>query len=467
MDSNYIIYYSAKAPLSNPLEYVDKADSKSFVNEIQRLSQSSGVTYFKSREISMNTRTLPDYIKCLLADAKFNKIKNANISIGIRALHANEEKQVIFVYAENKHKVYGYVIKQEADSPERMLSESMPRVLRNATNRHLFESCLADAYCCFSRGGGREYVNVFPRIRGGMQPENAYAYVKGLQLALLKKLASEGNVNELEQLFRMHVPIDLADAAGCTALFWAIINRQQSVIQLILNEGANVNVQTNLGYTILHVAAHEGCAQVIEGILACKANIEAKQNEGYTALHLASKEGHLDVVTILIQNGACIESLTNNGLTPLCLAVHNGHAEIVDLLLFSGANNKVKVVSSLLSLAIYKNRIEVVKVLLKHKIDVEARDAKGWTALHLAAQENRSIAIELLFEAGADIEAKTPDGHTALHLGIQFISKDAVSTLLKCKADINAKTIDGLTALELAQFFKDSTIINLLQDLKL
>jgi hypothetical protein len=49
------------------------------------------------------------------------------------------------------------------------------------------------------------------------------------------------------------------------------------------------------------------------------------------------------------------------------------------------------------------NDYEVRRMLENDKVDVNARHALGWTALHVAAMNGHSSTVKLLVENGADI----------------------------------------------------------------
>jgi ankyrin repeat protein len=53
-----------------------------------------------------------------------------------------------------------------------------------------------------------------------------------------------------------------------------------------------------------------------------------------------------------------------------------------------------------------------VRALLEHGAPVNARQEKGWTALHAAAQHGDRAMVELLLKYGANPNAKNDEGHT-------------------------------------------------------
>jgi ankyrin repeat protein len=69
----------------------------------------------------------------------------------------------------------------------------------------------------------------------------------------------------------------------------------------------------------------------------------------------------------------------------------------------------------------------ILRLLLKHGGDVNARSQNGSTSLHEASKNGALEVARLLLEYGADIEAKDDRGMTAL----QVASKDEVVKFLR------------------------------------
>jgi ankyrin repeat protein len=66
--------------------------------------------------------------------------------------------------------------------------------------------------------------------------------------------------------------------------------------------------------------------------------------------------------------------------------------------------------------AVLKGDAEWVKLLIAAGADVNARDPKGWSALHYAAAKGRAQLVKPLLDAGAMVNAKNADGATPLDL---------------------------------------------------
>jgi ankyrin repeat protein len=89
---------------------------------------------------------------------------------------------------------------------------------------------------------------------------------------------------------------------------------------------------------------------------------------------------------------------------------------------------------------------ETVRVLLKQKADVNAREGDGATALHWAVVRDDVETIAELLRAGANANAANDYGVTPLSLACINRNATAVRTLLAAGADPNAATSMGETA---------------------
>ena len=147
--------------------------------------------------------------------------------------------------------------------------------------------------------------------------------------------------------------------------------------------------------------------------------------------------GHPAIVRALIAHGADINARDMFGKTALMHAAAGGHTDSADLLLSAGT-------------------------------DVNARSGIGATALIEAAMNGHVGAIDLLLSKGADVGVEdTKDGLTALMAASMKGHVEAAKVLLARGADVNARAHSydgrphrGPTALV---FAKDPAVIELLK----
>lgn len=140
-------------------------------------------------------------------------------------------------------------------------------------------------------------------------------------------------------------------------------------VKSFLDEGADVNEESESGYTPLHYAAMENSKDVAELLLAKGAGVNAKNKYGATPLHEAVRKGYKDLAELLIASGADVNARDSSGVTtPLNYAAYLGHKDIAELLITKGADVNAKDNTSRTPLRWAKKRghKEIVKLLRKH-----------------------------------------------------------------------------------------------------
>jgi uncharacterized protein len=91
---------------------------------------------------------------------------------------------------------------------------------------------------------------------------------------------------------------------------------------------------------------------------------------------------------------------------------------------------------------------DLVQQLLKHHVDVNARDSSGRTALMMA---RKASIIKTLIGAGAEVNARSADGSTALMTAARNAGPDEVRLLLAHGADASLKSATAGSALTQAE----------------
>lgn len=122
----------------------------------------------------------------------------------------------------------------------------------------------------------------------------------------------------------------------------AFIGNDEAV-QDELDAGVDVNMMAeNGGGTALHFAASKGRLSVVELLVDNKADLNARNNKGWTPLISASSGGHLEIVDLLIESGADVNVLGHGRGSALHYAALGVHLDIIELLIANGSYVNVR-----------------------------------------------------------------------------------------------------------------------------
>jgi ankyrin repeat protein len=164
-----------------------------------------------------------------------------------------------------------------------------------------------------------DFVNSYKKIvKGGAIITEKMKNVEfiGKISSILIEAIKAGKINE--------VNINLQDTTGNTVLMWYSIshgnNNSKDNIRLLLNNGADPNIQNKLGYTALMYASIYN-NQVVELLLNNGAEINMQNNDGETAIMMAAYAGisrgdnnaRMNIVRLLLDNGAEINIKNKDG----------------------------------------------------------------------------------------------------------------------------------------------------------
>ncbi|KAI9736168.1 MAG: hypothetical protein M1834_001053 [Cirrosporium novae-zelandiae] len=248
----------------------------------------------------------------------------------------------------------------------------------------------------------------------------------------------------------------------------AIMDKDAEKFQTLLDQGANIEAKFEMhenGYDAdrekftLYLAARYCASDIMAKILSRASEINIKsvllegRSGGWTPLHIASQIGEAKVVELLLFHDADIGATTIatfsevapyiaagedcNLTVETCLQpVAKGHASVVKVLLKHGTNIEAKATRSTLTalyMAAAHGKKEVIEIFLKSRADVKNKSNNGWTPLHSAVTHGYTGVIELLLpELDIDtITAEGNDGATALTLAIEAYEEGIVLLLMK------------------------------------
>ncbi len=192
--------------------------------------------------------------------------------------------------------------------------------------------------------------------------------------------------------------------------------------------------------TELHQAARNGNCSVIQHLLDQGADVNARDIKRWTPLHIAATFGHAFFIQELIRLRADIINLDAQdakGVTALFFAALQNQPACIEVLLQAGANPNLSIINSecygftALHIAAKKNHTACVETLVQHpSTNINACAKKNLTPLHLAAQYGATHSIQKLLLADADLNAQTSNQETPENVAYQYGSL-AAARLLK------------------------------------
>ncbi|XP_071167340.1 ankycorbin-like isoform X2 [Mytilus edulis] len=174
-----------------------------------------------------------------------------------------------------------------------------------------------------------------------------------------------------------------------------------SIIEKLLEYGADVNCLTIQGSTALQLACGSGHVKIVDRLIKAGAELNLKDGQQLTALHHACMGCYHECVQVLLANGVDVSLGDQTGRTPLFFAALSGQVEICKDLLDKGANINSLENNQMTPLmgAANRGRKEVCELLLKKGANRDLTDVRGFTALQHAMEENHKDIQEVFIKA--------------------------------------------------------------------
>ncbi|RLN76613.1 hypothetical protein BBJ28_00013350 [Nothophytophthora sp. Chile5] len=161
-------------------------------------------------------------------------------------------------------------------------------------------------------------------------------------------------------------------------------------------------------------------------------------------LRLACGRNHLDLVRELISRGCNPNAGDGSGWSALHYAADYGQLAVVDLLAEmtvastdgeGGSDGKIS----------------------DQTLEIDARDAHGWTPLMCAAANGHVAVLQRLLALGANLSVASIEGRSALHWAATRGMTTTVTALLTAGADVHQVDRSGWTALHCAMLHDNSS----------
>jgi ankyrin repeat protein len=279
-----------------------------------------------------------------------------------------------------------------------------------------------------------------------------------------------GNHDLIETLVKLGAEI-YPESEKTSNLFYRLAAEGKLTVEmtkLLVNYNVNVDKVDANGVNSLHILSQGGDFENLEFLIRFGVDVNILNNQNRNALHYAVlTPSNANVINLLVASGVDINGKDINGATPLHLATKIKNCENIELLIKRGAN--VVAVNhrgrSALHFAVtVPSNADVITLLGGEGVDIDCRDATGFTPLHLAYKREMFDNVRALVTLGANVDAVDDKQRSLLHRAALSSSAKATEFLIDEGTNVNARDISGITPLHLAYGQGNVDVVKILVD---
>uniref|UniRef100_A0A6P8I0Z8 Rabankyrin-5-like n=1 Tax=Actinia tenebrosa TaxID=6105 RepID=A0A6P8I0Z8_ACTTE len=258
-----------------------------------------------------------------------------------------------------------------------------------------------------------------------------------------------GQYQVAERLLEAGADIDIQTSNGMTLLHKATERLDIGAALFLLDHGADINVRTKDNMSVLQLAIHCRLQPVVEALCSRQTDLNTCDENGNCPLWFALKSGQIDVASTLVAHG-CDPDAWNmgpNGCTQSLLhrAISEGDEKAACFLIRSncdlnsprrpgpGGDGGVEAWDGLspLHLACAAGLDNIVQCLVEHKANVNSKDSEGRAPIHIAINTNHPIVTRLLLShPELDMTAKDRSGKTPFAVALNTRNHEAAAAIL-------------------------------------
>ncbi|KAF9891436.1 hypothetical protein FE257_003902 [Aspergillus nanangensis] len=298
--------------------------------------------------------------------------------------------------------------------------------------------------------------------------------------------ASRGITQAVELLLPKCKSLEMTDQDGNTPLLLASQGRHESVSQILIRHGANLEAKNNQCWTALSITASKPNDSLMKALLDAGANPNSQDNKGRTPVsYAASPESKFSIsapyevfpenvrlVRMLLDAGAHDNIKDKEGRTPFSYAASSPSCLVLRAFLDRGVHSDTEdnMGRTPISHAAEKGRTAIVKLLLQYGASPNIKDIFGRTPLSWAAEKCNTgyklismqypkwrhsrdygkEVVDILVDASADPNLKDDQGQTPLlHTCEKNYGTSTITALLEKGADPNSRKKNGQNAFSL------------------
>lgn len=239
---------------------------------------------------------------------------------------------------------------------------------------------------------------------------------------------------------------------------------REEAVQMLFDEGADVNAEGGEYGNALQAASYRGCERVVQMLLDKGAKVNVQGGKYGNALQAASWGGWAGVVKMLLGNEADVNAQGGEFGNALQAALARGNEKVVQMLLHKGAEVHVQGgrYGNILQAAAALGHEKIVQTLLNEDADVNAQIGEYGNALQAASHGGREGVVQMLLGKGAKVNAQGGKYGNALQAASARGHEKVIRILLENGADISAQGGEHGNALQAAAINKHIHVLKIL-----
>lgn len=122
---------------------------------------------------------------------------------------------------------------------------------------------------------------------------------------IMQGAAAMGHKNAMSILFEKGADVNASSERGETALYFGVREGKAEIVEWLLSHGAQTQVRIEgSGRNLLHLATLKGYTDIVELLVENGVDLDITDNFGNTAYKYAAKYGHKKIASLLKKNGA-------------------------------------------------------------------------------------------------------------------------------------------------------------------